>query len=350
MKSKLLSITLTILFAIAIAGCASDSTDDIYNISHENIQTTQTEETSVEEENMTAEKDTTIAETEVEESDDLTFADLAERQFGFSSGAGGWSEEFIIEKDGYFTGNYHDTDMGDTGEGYDDGTMYSSTYSGHFTDLTKINDYTYQMKLADITYKETADTVEISDNTRYIYTESYCLGGTDTFTIYLPGTPISELPEGVYIWLSMANQSETELTMIAIVDETNGYGIYSLGRPEPLEDAQMTLNSYRDSYDYYSEKVSEAETTAEMVEYTGIKYEISDDCLNYIWNLVRYNVDEDKFNEILTEQRAWISEKEAKAKEAGEEYSGGSLSAVSYNDTLADLTMKRCEELIEYLK
>ena len=89
------------------------------------------------------------------------------------------------------------------------------------------------MKLADITYKETPDTTEISDSIRYIYTDSYCLGGTDTFTIYLPGTPVSELSGDVWMWLRMANQSETELTMIAIVDETNGYGIYSYDRLNP---------------------------------------------------------------------------------------------------------------------
>ena len=129
---------------------------------------------------------------------------------------------------------------------------------------------------------------EIRDNVRYIYTDSYCLGETDTFTIYLPGTPWDEL--------------------------------------------------------------SEASTTPEMVEYTGRMYEMSDECLNYIWNLIRYNVDEEKYNEILTEQRVWIAEKEAKAEADREEFGGGTFAPVIYNDTLATLTMERCEELIEYLK
>lgn len=336
MKSKILTMTLTVVLTATATGCGSASPED-NSIQYETIEPIRAEET-------------TTLETEVPEAADLTFSDLAERLFGFSSGAGGWSEEFTIEKDGFFTGNYHDSDMGDTGEGYADGTIYSSSYSGHFTELTKINDYTYKMKLADISYKEPAETEEIRDNVRYIYTEAYCLGGTDTFTIYLPGTPLSELTEDVCNWLSMMNQSETELTMVAIVDETNGYGIYSLERPEPLEDAQMTFDSYRDSYDYYSDRLSEADTTAEMVEYSGAMYEISDECLNYIWNLIRYNVEEDKYQKILEEQRVWISEKEAKAKETSSEYEGGSFAAVSYNDTLATLTMERCEELIEYLK
>lgn len=360
MKKKLLLITFTVLLATTVVGCGSETSDEAKEISFENIETSETpveEGNTTVEENLTEEmassteeKESVITETAVEESEDFTFADLAIRQFEFSSGAGGWSEEFTIEKDGYFTGNYHDSDMGDTGEGYPDGTFYSSSYSGHFTDLTKINDYTYQMKLADISYKETADTEEIKDNLRYIYTESYCLGGTDTFTIYLPGTPISELSEEVYNWLSMANQSEEELTMTVIVDETNGYGIYSYDRLAPLEDAQMTFNTYKESYDYYAEKFSEAGTTLEMVEYSGAMYELSDDCLNYIWNLIRYNVDEDKYNEILAEQREWIADKEAKAEEINATYEGGTLAPVNYNSTLAALTIERCEELIEYLK
>ena len=66
--------------------------------------------------------------------------------------------------------------------------------------------------------------------------------------------------------------------------------------------------------------------------------------------LVRYNVEEDLYKEILEEQRNWIKEKEAKAEEAEKEWDGGSFAPVAYTDMLATLTMKRCEELIAYLE
>ena len=203
MKNKLLSITVTVLLATTIAGCGVANA--------ENSQT---------------------------ESTDLTFADLAQRQFEFCSGAGGWSENFTIEKDGFFTGLYNDSDMGDTGEGYENGTCYSSSYTGYFTNLTKINEYTYTMELADISYKETVGTEEIIDNVRYIYMGSYCLGTAETVTIYLPGTSLAELPEGIEFWIGDANGNEEELTMITIVDDAHGYGIYSRDRLAPLEDAR----------------------------------------------------------------------------------------------------------------
>lgn len=289
-------------------------------------------------------------EVSLSESAELTFADLSKYQFEFCSGAGGWSEEFTIEMDGYFTGKFHDSDMGSTGEGYDNGTFYCCTYSGHFTDLVKIDDYTYEMKLADIVYDDEVGTEEIIDGVLYVYTDSYCLGSSDTFTVYLTGASLDELPEEVKSWIFYANEDEEELTMVVIADISNGYGIYSYDRLPPLEDAQMTYNAYKESYDYYTELLMNAETTVEMVDYTGRMYEVADDCLNYIWNLIRYNVGEDEYAKILEEQRAWIAEKEAKAKEAGDMFEGGSLAAVSCNEILATLTIERCEALIEYLK
>lgn len=307
MKSKLLSIMLAGVLAVTAVGCGTTNSENSHT--EESIKEENTTDSVAAENNpvddTTTEEGNPVTEPETTESTDLTFADLAQRQFEFCSGAGGWSENFTIEKDGFFTGLYNDSDMGDSGGGYEDGTCYSSSYTGHFTNLTKINEYTYTMELEDISYEETVGTEEIVDNVRYIYMGSYCLGTADTLTIYLPGTPLTELPEGIEFWIGYANGNEEELTMITI---------------------------------------------AEMVEYSATMYELSDECLNYIWRLIRYNVEEDVFNEILAEQREWIAEKEAAAEEAGAAYEGGSLAAVSYNNVLATMTIERCEELIGYLE
>lgn len=333
MKKKLVTVLLTALLGAVACGCGSDGPETYATIEAERIEPSQEEK----------------VENPVETSD-LTFADLSKRLFGFSSGAGGWGEEFTMEKDGYFTGKYYDLDMGSTGEGYEDGTWYYSSYSGHFTDLTKVNEYTYEMKLSDISYKETVGTEEIIDNNRYVYTDSYCLGDNNTFMVYLPGTPLTSLSEEVWIWIHSYNQSEAELTMPIIVDEENGYGIYSHERLSPAEDAKATLANYQESFDYYNQLIAETCTTMEWVEYTGRLYELSDECLNYLWNLIRYNVEEEKYQEILAEQREWIKEKEDAAIAARDEWEGGSFAPVAYNDMLATMTIERCEELVEYLK
>ena len=244
----------------------------------------------------------------------LTFADLAALQFEFCSGAGGWSTDFTIEKDGSFSGVYHDSDMGDTGDGYPNGTMYYCNFSGHFTNLTKVDDDTYEMSLADISYQNTVGDTEILDDMLYVYTDVYGLEGTDTFRIYLPGTPREKLTEDEWFWIAAGNESETELTMTVIVNEPNEYGIYSYERSTPSEEAQGIYNS-----------------------------------LNQIWHIVKYNSDETEFAQILEEQKSWITEKEAEAEQI-RAANNGSSAEMDVNIKLNDLTEERCRELLEYLK
>lgn len=301
---------------------------------------------------MNSEENQSGEENPAGEISELTFEDLSKKQFEFSSGAGGWGENFRIERDGYFTGNFHDSDMGDIGEGYDGGTIYVCSYTGHFTDLKKISDYAYEMKLQDITYHDEQGMEKIVDDTRYIYTTSYCLGDSDTFRVYLPNTPLKEFSEEVLSWLTMANGGESEvLTMYAIVDEKNGYGIYSYDRLPVAEDAVMTFDNYKMSYDYYEQKMAtEDMTTVELSMCSKEQSEISDECLNYLWNLVRYQVDEDRFEDILEQQRSWIKERDQEAEAASAEFEGGTFAPIAYWNAMATKTIERCEELVEILK
>ena len=279
----------------------------------------------------------------------LTFADLAALQFEFCSGAGGWSTDFTIEKDGSFSGVYHDSDMGDTGDGYPNGTMYYCNFSGHFTNLTKVDDDTYEMSLADISYQNTVGDTEILDDMLYVYTDVYGLEGTDTFRIYLPGTPREKLTEDEWFWIAAGNESETELTMTVIVNEPNEYGIYSYERSTASEEAQGIYNSLLSYNDELEQQLQSASTQQEMNEITAQMYQNSDDSLNQIWHMVKYNSDETEFSQILEEQKSWITEKEAEAEKI-RAANNGSSAEMDVNIRLNDLTEERCRVLLEYLK
>ena len=278
----------------------------------------------------------------------LTFADLATLQYEFCSGAGAWSTDFTIEKDGSFSGTYHDTDMGVTGEGYPNGTMYYSSFSGHFTDLTQVDEYTYEMSLSDISYQDTVGDTEIIDGVYYIYTEAYGLEGTDTFRIYLPGTPRERLTEEEWFWIAVGNESETELTMTVIVNEPNEYAIYSYDRPAPVEEAQEIYNSLLRYNEELEQELQNATTQQEMDDITAQMFQNSDDSLNRIWHIVKYHSDETEFAQILEEQKSWITEKEATAEQI--RAVDGSLAEMDVNISLNDLTEERCRVLLEYLK
>ena len=49
-------------------------------------------------------------------------------EFELSSGAGGWATILKLNKDGTFTGQYYDSDLGDTGEDYPNGTVHFCTF------------------------------------------------------------------------------------------------------------------------------------------------------------------------------------------------------------------------------
>ena len=167
MKKKFIILTITGLLLASLAACGGSKTPDAskntadqeaQNQNQDSQGTSDTIQGDIEENHGSddTEGSSDSAENASEnQSGDLTFADLAKYSFEFCSGAGGWSTDFEIEKDGSFKGSYHDSDMGDTGDDYENGTMYLCGFSGKFTDLTKINDYTYQMKMENLTYDET---------------------------------------------------------------------------------------------------------------------------------------------------------------------------------------------------
>ena len=335
-----------------IAGCGRE------DVLPENVETGQSSETASE----SKEKGKIPEKTDIEGSETpgmqateednqqkgLTFADLATLQYEFCSGAGAWSTDFTIEKDGSFSGTYHDTDMGVTGEGYPNGTMYYSSFSGHFTDLTQVDVYTYEMSLSDISYQDTVGDTEIIDGVYYIYTEAYGLEGTDTFRIYLPGTPRERLTEEEGFWIAVENESETELTMTVIVNEPNEYAIYSYDRPAPVEEAQEIYNSLLRYNEELEQELQNATTQQEMDDITAQMFRNSDDSLNRIWHIVKYHSDETEFAQILEEQKSWITEKEATAEQI--RAVDGSLAEMDVNISLNDLTEERCRTLLEYLK
>lgn len=239
--------------------------------------------------------------------------------------------------------------MGDTGDGYPNGTMYYCNFSGHFTNLTKVDDDTYEMSLADISYQNTVGDTEILDDMLYVYTDVYGLEGTDTFRIYLPGTPREKLTEDEWFWIAAGNESETELTMTVIVNEPNEYGIYSYERSTSSEEAQGIYNSLLSYNDELEQQLQSASTQQEMNEITAQMYQNSDDSLNQIWHIVKYNSDETEFAQILEEQKSWITEKEAEAEQI-RAANNGSSAEMDVNIKLNDLTEERCRALLEYLK
>ncbi len=146
------------------------------------------------------------------------------QSFSFMSGAGGWSTELTINPDGTFTGNYYDSDMGDSGDGYD-ATEYVSTFHGKFKNIQKKDDYTYVMQIDTLETEETQDTwIEETGygKVRYVASPPYGLYGGTNFELYLPGTPVSSLSAEYIDWVRTPMALDESATTLP------GYGLYNV--------------------------------------------------------------------------------------------------------------------------
>ena len=282
---------------------------------------------------------------------DGLFDELKGNRFVFASGAGAWGTELTIDDDGSFKGQYHDSDMGSTGDGYPNGTRYYSEFNGQFSEPEKVNEYTYKMTISTIEYANEVGTEEILDEILYSYTDAYGIAGAEEILIYLPGAPIAELPEEYMNWVrgsAYIEEGTTELPFCGLYNltETLGFSSYDI------------IESLKTRVAFTEELASEIEnsiqndplTQIEYNEKTNQLYEMWDSDLNAIWSELKAFLDEEAFAQLLTEQRAWIATKEAEVKEAGAEFEGGSMQPMVMNQRAAELTKIRVYELLEMIE
>lgn len=159
--------------------------------------------------------------------DEKTFFASLPHDFSFLSGAGGWSSDITLAGDGTFTGSYHDSDMGDSGEGYPDGTVYVSTFSGRFGNVRRVDDYTYSMHLLELKNNVTPGEERIEDGVRYVASVPYGLENADEVMVYLPGSELRSLPWDFVTWVSMPNAWGNELPLLLPM-----YGLYNVADQE----------------------------------------------------------------------------------------------------------------------
>ena len=133
-----------------------------------------------------------------EASNSFTLDSLNGLSLVFTSGAGAWDTDFTMEADGAFSGTYHDSNMGESGEGYD-ATLYLCPFTGRFDNLQQINATVYTADIAELnyTYAEGDEWIETQEGARvrYVAAEAYGLTDCTSVTIYLPGTPIADIPD-----------------------------------------------------------------------------------------------------------------------------------------------------------
>lgn len=347
---------LMVVMVLSLSGCGKKN--DVENGTVDGTEQTDTAtDTDAAENTVDTPDDADKAASENSDSSDPeapNFAALQYVDFTFSSGAGAWATQLNIRPDGSFSGEYWDMDMGSSGDGYPNGTQYGNTFTGKFTDLQKVNDYTWAMKLGEINYTYEIGKEEILDQILYSYTEAYGLDGADEVDIYLPGAPVSELPEEFLQW-ACSNYDRLEA-------EENGLPCYGLYNVEGAEG--FSGYDFIDTAVEYVENAAKADqeivrslqedpslTQADMNAKSKERYDNWDAALNLVWYQLKVKgvLKDEDMEQLLTEQREWIKEKEEAAQKAGEGSEGGSIWACLVNDKAAELTKERTYVLLNIL-
>ena len=146
----------------------------------------------------------------------------------FASGAGGWSTDLTLERDGSFAGIYHDSEMGSTGPEYPNGTYDISTFSGRFGDIRQVDEHTWAMSLEELTVQETPGEEWIEDGILYIASEAYGLEEGTEFLLYSPETPTEGLDEEFLTWWPSWNVEDTgTLNCWGLLNREMGYGFFT---------------------------------------------------------------------------------------------------------------------------
>ena len=196
------------------------------------------------------------------------FASLAGMEWSFTSGAGGWSTDMRIEADGSFSGEYHDSEMGETGEGYPDGTVYFCSFTGQLSVTGQADEYSWNVRVDRLTADR--GTEEISDGIRFVPTDVYGLSEGDEMRLYSPGTPVGVFTDDMLLWAHVIDQETPpdELDCWFLCSEKNDSGFTGY---MPL----TLVNPWTDM------------TAEQLLDASGLSFAVPEGAENVIWRYMK---------------------------------------------------------------
>ncbi len=185
---RIIAIVLCIFVVFGLAACVSENTEvdkEVDTAGNEIVEEV-------------------VEPVEVEEPQEVILPFEEGIEFGLSNGVGGWYTSLILDNEGGIYGAFHDNEYGETDEKYENGTQYWNEFWGFFENIEKINDYSYKMILKDVATSQPSDVEDIDEEEklRYVTTDKITGVIDDTeYILYLPDTPVLELPDEVITWL-----------------------------------------------------------------------------------------------------------------------------------------------------
>lgn len=113
----------------------------------------------------------------------------------FERSGTGWGAYLRVNPDGSFSMTYQKTEKAKTSTAKS--KINTSAFTGRFSDIAKINDYFYSMRVTNVKFKEKTGTKKQNNVGDFTYTnETLGLEDGSTVFLYAPNTPVSKLPSG----------------------------------------------------------------------------------------------------------------------------------------------------------
>ncbi len=200
-----------------------------------------------------------------------TFEALEDLEWSFSSGAGAWSTDLRIAADGSFSGQFHDSEMGDAGDEYPYGTVYYANFTGRMTLGEQLDEHSWSVHIDALAQDEEPGSEEIADELRYVAAEPYGITKGDDMVLYAPGTPVDALTEEMRMWAHLFDMEEApaELSDWFLYSENNDSGFLSY---QGLAEDELGLaNPWQDM------------TREELLEASGLTFGVPDGAENVIY-------------------------------------------------------------------
>ncbi len=179
----------------------------------------------------------------------ISFEALENLDLYFTSGAGAWYSSIHMNEDGNFVGEHHDAN-GDT--------VYKCDYSGKFSNLQKLDDYTYSLTLYTLNCEGTRGDSYTENGIKYVTSYPYGLTESresinvfaDEFLLFLPNTPTNAVPSEALNWWPLKSSDSKP-------DTLSLYCIYNVSAKEAFF-THPILETTDSSIPYQAKTLSEA--------------------------------------------------------------------------------------------
>lgn len=276
---------------------------------------------------------------------DFAYSDLADYDF-VGAYARGYTK-IHISPDGSFQGF---CDLGrevsqEIYQKFPGGVREYCDFTGQLKNFTQESEYKITTTIASLQLGHEPGTEEIQGDVKYIYSAGQGMKAGDRIEIFLPGTPISMLPDEI-----IGDFSGFEnLQGYALVNPNAGFGYGSLNlkterKGQVMAAIQAAETACRELETQRSENQNMSQ--ADLNGISQLQYEAWDKALNTVWGILKEALPTEEMEKLTREQLQWIKEKEAAAEKAVADAGGSSTAISAYGEAAEQWTRQRLEILV----